>query len=364
MKSFQLEDERLQDYKDSNANYLRRTKRMLKAKGFSQGFLFWSYQITFAALLCVMGWLVIEKGYSISVITMAILPLATTYQHVKRVVRSYNILCESVGAMEGIESILAVDADVAHRAGGRVLTELRGEVEMDAVSFAYDADNVLDTCSFRVRPGNTVALVGPTGAGKSTAIDLIARFYDPTAGRVLIDGFDLRDLDLHSYRRHLATVSQSPFLFNTTILENIRYGSRDATDEEVYEAARQAYIHEFIVSQPRGYHTVVGEQGSNLSGGQRQRITIARAIVRDPRILLLDEATSALDSETEKDVQGALDNLMQDRTSFVIAHRLPTIRSADVIIVMEHGRLVEQGTHDELIQRGGLYSRMYKLQQL
>jgi subfamily B ATP-binding cassette protein MsbA len=181
---------------------------------------------------------------------------------------------------------------------------------------------------------------------------------------VLIDGHDLCDIDLHSYRRQLAMVSQTPFLFNTSILENIRFGKRDATDEEIFEAARLAHIHQFIVDQPHGYDSVVGEQGTNLSGGQRQRITIARAILRDPRILFLDEATSALDSESEQVVQSALANLMKDRTSFVIAHRLSTIQTADVILVMDKGRLEERGTHDELVKSGGLYSRMYRLQQL
>ena len=364
VKSFQLEEERLQEYRVFNGKFLRRTKKMLKAKGFSQGFLFAGYQISFGALLVLMGWLVVYHGYDMGDMTMATLPLATTYQHVKRLVRAYNILCESVGAMEGIESILTVDADVGHRQGGKVLEELRGEVSLEAVHFAYESETVVNDLSFRARPGQTIAFVGPSGAGKSTVVDLIARFHDPTSGRVLIDGHDLCDIDLHSYRRQLAMVSQTPFLFNTSILENIRFGKRDATDEEIFEAARLAHIHQFIVDQPHGYDSVVGEQGTNLSGGQRQRITIARAILRDPRILFLDEATSALDSESEQVVQSALANLMKDRTSFVIAHRLSTIQTADVILVMDKGRIEERGTHDELVKSGGLYSRMYRLQQL
>jgi ATP-binding cassette, subfamily B, bacterial MsbA len=364
VKSFQLEEERLREYRVFNGKFLRRVKKMLKAKGFSQGILFAGYQVAFGALLVLLGWLAITRQYTMGDITMALLPLATTYQHVKRVARAYNILCESVGAMEGVESILRVDPDAAHREGGLVLDELRGEVAMEGVSFAYDSEIVVNDLTFHVKPGQTVAFVGPSGAGKSTVVDLIARFHEASVGRVLVDGHDLREIDTQSYRGQMAMVSQSPFLFNTTILENIRYGRRDATDEEIFEAARQANIHEFIVSQPEGYDSIVGEQGTNLSGGQRQRITIARAIVRDPRILVLDEATSALDSESEKAVQSALENLMKGRTSFVIAHRLSTIQSADVILVMENGRLVEQGSHDELIQKSGLYRRMYDLQQL
>lgn len=363
VKSFQLEEERLAEFEENNARYLHRTKRMLQAKGFSQGFMFASYQVAFAAMLVVMGWLVNENDVKLSQIVIIILPLATTYQHVKRLVRSFNILSESVGAMEGIESILAVGQDASHQQG-RPLEELRGEVEMRGVSFAYAEQVVLRDLSFKVQPGQTVALVGPTGAGKSTAMDLLARFYDPTSGSVLIDGQDLRELDTTSYRRRVAMVSQTPFLFNTSIYQNILYGRRDASRAEVEEAAKQAQIHDFIVTQPAGYDTVVGEMGANLSGGQRQRITIARAILRDPRILFLDEATSALDAESEKAVQQALDNLMAGRTSFVIAHRLSTIQSADLILVMDGGRLVEQGDHESLLAQKGLYHRLAQLQQL
>ncbi len=218
--------------------------------------------------------------------------------------------------------------------------------------------------SFHVTPGRTYAFVGPSGAGKSTAIDLLARFHDPTGGQVFIDGHDLRSINLASYRKHVAMVSQHPFLFNTTLYDNIAYGRRGATEEAVYEAAKQAQIHDHIMSLPDGYQTVAGERGSKLSGGQMQRITIARAILRDPRILFLDEATSALDTEGEKAVQKALKNLMRGRTSIVIAHRLATIQNADQILVMDQGRLVEQGSHEELSALDGLYSRLCQLQQL
>ncbi|MCA8954480.1 MAG: ABC transporter ATP-binding protein [Planctomycetes bacterium] len=366
VKAFQLEGERLQEYRDSNRRYLHREKRLLQAKGFSQGFMFGAYQASFAIFLCVLGWWMTNspETYTLSTIAMVVVPLATTYNHVKRMVRSFNILSESVGALEGIHAILHVDPDASTRRGGLLLGEVRGELAMENVSFAYDSEKVLDDLTLRVAPGETVALVGPTGAGKSTAMDLLARFHDPTSGRVLVDGHDLRGVDLQSYRRHVAVVSQQPFLFNTTVFDNILFGRRDATAEEVYEAARQAQIHDFIETLPNGYQTVVGEGGGRLSGGQRQRITIARAIVRNPRILFLDEATASLDSESEQAVQAAIENLMRGRTSIVIAHRLSTIRDADRILVMDGGRLVEVGTHTELIERGGLYRRLYDLQDL
>jgi ABC-type multidrug transport system fused ATPase/permease subunit len=216
--------------------------------------------------------------------------------------------------------------------------------------------------NLKVKPGLTVALVGPSGAGKSTTLDLLMRFHDPKQGRVLVDGKDLRTVCMDDYRKHTAVVSQQPFLFNASIRDNIAYGKPGCTQTEIEEAAKAANIHDFIQKMPQGYDTLAGERGCNLSGGQMQRITIARAIVRDPAILFLDEATSSLDSENEELVQRALDNLRRGRTSFVIAHRLSTISSADLIVVMEQGRIVEMGTHEELVARGGSYKRMRDLQ--
>jgi ATP-binding cassette subfamily B protein len=221
---------------------------------------------------------------------------------------------------------------------------------------------VLRGVSLVVRPGQTVAFVGPSGAGKSTTMDLLMRFHDPQRGRVLIDGRDLRTLRMDDYRRHTAVVSQQPFLFNSSIRENIAYGRPGCTQAEIEAAAKAANIHDFVAALPQGYDTLAGERGCNLSGGQMQRITIARAIVRDPAILFLDEATASLDSENEGLVQRALDNLRRGRTSFVIAHRLSTIAQADLIVVFEQGRIVETGTHEQLVALGGTYKRMRDLQ--
>jgi len=269
---------------------------------------------------------------------------------------------EAQGATERVFEILDQRPEVSDSPEATVLTTVSGYIRVEHVSFAYDPRQpVLTDVSFEAKPGELVAIVGPTGAGKTTAINLIHRFYDPTEGRIAIDGHDLRQVTLESWYRQIALVPQETILFGGTILDNIRYGNRDATEEAVQEASRAAHAHDFIMNFPDRYHTVVGEKGINVSGGQRQRIAIARAILKNPRILLLDEATSALDSESERLVQEALEQLMKGRTTFVIAHRLTTIQRADRILVFNKGRLVETGTHSELMGRKGLYHYLYTL---
>ncbi|WP_271949350.1 ABC transporter transmembrane domain-containing protein [Ruegeria faecimaris] len=242
---------------------------------------------------------------------------------------------------------------------------VRGEIRFDDVTFRYPArpDVVaLNELSLTVNPGETVAFVGPSGAGKTTVIQMIQRFYDPDSGRVCLDGIDLRDLDRSNFRRHMALVPQDPTIFAASARENIRFGRLDATDAEVEDAARAAAAHEFISTLPEGYDSFVGERGVMLSGGQKQRIAIARAILRDAPILLLDEATSALDAESERAVQGAVDRLRAGRTTLIVAHRLATVKKADRIIVLENGQIVAQGTHDDLVSQDGLYARLARLQ--
>ena len=243
------------------------------------------------------------------------------------------------------------------------LTKGDGRVVFDHVTFSYDdAGNALDGVHIDLPAGSTTAVVGPTGSGKSTLVRLLLRFYDPTEGRVTIDGHDVRDLHLGDLRRLTGLVSQDVYLFHGTVRENIAYGRPDAGFEDVVAAATVAEVHEFVMGLPRGYDTIVGERGQKLSGGQRQRISIARAILKDPVILLLDEATSAVDNETEAAIQRSLDRISTDRTTLVIAHRLSTVRNADMIHVLDHGRIVEQGTHDELVTREGPYAALWAVQ--
>jgi len=271
----------------------------------------------------------------------------------------------AIGATERLFDLLDEQPDIVSAPDAAILSSLAGEVRFEQVSFTYTADvPILRGLSFSAQPGQVVALVGPSGAGKSTLISLIPRFWDADEGVVTIDGRDIRQIDLRSLREQIGIVPQETILFSDTVYANILYGKLEATQEEVEAAAKAANAHEFILNDlPNGYETAVGERGVKLSGGQRQRVAIARAILKDPGILILDEATSSLDSESESLVQEALEHLMQGRTSFVIAHRLSTIVNADWVLVLNEGRLVEQGTHLTLLEQAdGLYARLYEMQ--
>lgn len=270
---------------------------------------------------------------------------------------------KGMAAMERIDKILMADDRIFEKPDGMPLDKFTDKIEYRNVSFAYEADiQVLRDVSVTIPRGKMLALVGQSGGGKSTFVDLLPRFWDVTEGGIFIDGHDVRDYKLHDLRRRMGIVSQDPVLFNDTIFNNIAFGVENATQEQVEAAARVANAHDFIMQQENGYQTIVGDRGSNLSGGQRQRISIARAVLRNPDILILDEATSALDTESERLVQGALDNLLRDRTSIVVAHRLSTIRHADMICVFNEGCIVERGTHDELMANNGYYKKLNDLQ--
>ena len=276
--------------------------------------------------------------------------------------RVFAQIKEAQGAMHRVFEILDTEPDVHDAPDAIAMPPITGHVSLDHVSFAYDVRQpVLTDVSFQTKPGEVVAFVGPTGSGKTTLVNLLHRFYDPISGTIAIDGHDLRTVRLDSLYRQIALVPQETILFGGTILDNIRYGRQDATERDVIDASRAANAHEFIDALPDGYETIVGEKGVNLSGGQRQRLAIARAILKQPKILMLDEATSALDTESERLVQEAVERLMVGKTTFVVAHRLSTIQRANRIIVLNKGRIVEQGDHFTLMERKGLYHYLYTL---
>lgn len=282
---------------------------------------------------------------------------------IKRLTRVIGNIQKALAAAQRVFMIIDMPEEIAEGRDAKQLPEVSGKVEFQNVSFAYDdKGNVITDLSFSVKPGEVIAIVGPSGAGKSTIANLLPRFYDVNKGDIKIDGHSVREVTLDSLREQVGIVPQETMLFNGSVYNNILYGRLDATKEEIEAAAKAANAHDFIMQLTDGYETKLGDRGVNLSGGQRQRIAIARAILKNPRILILDEATSALDTESERVVQEALDRLMVGRTSFVIAHRLSTVKNADKILVLEKGNLVESGTHDELLALDGLYAHLYKIQ--
>jgi len=315
-----------------------------------------------AAAVIFYGGYSVVKGYSTPGNFFSFMAaLFMLYEPVKRLSRINNVIQQGIAAAARVFEVLDTLPEVQEKHGAPPLPPVQREIVYDRVEFRYDEENepTLKEVSLRVPAGSTVAFVGSSGAGKTTLVDLLPRFYDPQRGSIRIDGVDIRDVSLASLRAQIGVVSQHTILFNDTVRNNIAYGAPDVPLERVIEAARRANAHDFIMRLKDGYDTVLGEQGLNLSGGERQRIAIARALLKDAPILILDEATSALDVESERIVQDALDNLMRGRTTFVIAHRLSTVRNADLIVVIEDGRIVETGSHAELLARDSRYRSFY-----
>ncbi|MBI4377573.1 MAG: ATP-binding cassette domain-containing protein [Nitrospinae bacterium] len=290
--------------------------------------------------------------------------LIMLYDPIRKLSTMNSVLQQSLAAAERVFKLLDTNVDIVNKDGAIELKGFKDRLHFEDVWFQYNRDNgmVLKGINLEIKRGDVIALVGSSGGGKSTLVDMIPRFYDVTKGAIKIDGYNIQDLTLNSLRRQIGIVTQETILFNDTVKNNISYGMVDANMEEIWNAARSAHAHDFIVEMPSGYDTVIGERGVKLSGGERQRISIARAILKNPAILILDEATSSLDTESEKVVQKALENLMKDRTTFIIAHRLSTVLNADTIIVIDDGRIVETGRHEELLAHGGIYKRLYEMQ--
>ena len=321
------------------------------------------FMIPTAVILWYGGHQVINGTMTIGQVTEFILYIGMLLMPIRRLGMMVNLYSRTISAGQRIFEILDTESEVKEKSGAKDLGRVKGQVSFHDVSFSYNnIGPALKNVSFDVQPGQLVALIGRSGSGKSTVANLLARFYDATGGKITIDGVDIRDVTLASLRRNVVTAQQDVFLFSATIKENIAYGAVDASMDRIIEVAKAANLHDFIASLPEGYDTWVGERGDTLSGGEKQRLSIARTLLVDPGILILDDSTASVDAATEKLIRQALEKLIKGRTTFIITHRLPIIQNADVILMLQDGELVEKGTHDELMQKGGTYKEIYESQ--
>jgi subfamily B ATP-binding cassette protein MsbA len=364
VKAFGREEAEGKRFRASNEGFLRMTMKAIQVSSLGSSHMEVIGVVGVAAIVWYGGYLVIQGAMTPGAFFSFLTAMFMAYTPIRRLSSANNTIQQALAASERVFSVLDLDNEQAHDLGRKELPGIRSSLEFQGVTFRYEGHDavVLANIELSIRAGEVVALVGSSGSGKTTLVSLVPRFYEPTQGALLIDGRDIRDYTLQSLRRHIGIVSQDTVLFDETVAYNIAYGRPNAGEQDIFDAAKAAYAHEFIERLPDGYRTLIGENGVKLSGGERQRLAIARAILRDPPILILDEATSALDSESERIVQLALSNLMKNRTTLVIAHRLSTIQKADRIVVMDRGRVVEIGSHDDLLERGGVYKRLHAIQ--
>lgn len=362
VKAFNAEERELDRYNEANLRYVGTAMKMARASALSQTWTLLYTHIGLAVMLVALGMFALNTNDA--ELAPFFLFISEAYSAVKTTTRAWGQVAESAGACERLNDLFEEKTEIVEAPGATTLTGLGSGIRFEGLSFAYPGGegNALSNINLEVRPGETLALVGASGSGKSTMLDLVARFIDPTEGRISVDGVDLKGATLDSWSARFSMVTQVPFLFHDSVGENIRYGRPGASDDEVKEAAKAANIWSLIERMPEGLDTDVNDFGSRLSGGERQRITIARAILHGGELLLLDEATSALDTESEAVVQAALDELMEDRTVIVIAHRLSTVRDADRIAVLDGGELVELGSHEALLAEDGVYAKLHALQ--
>lgn len=362
IKSFSREEYEIERFTRENEKNFRAQMKIAQLMATLTPLIEFLAAIGVTVIIWYGGWEVINGHLTSGSLIAFLIYVVNLSNPIKRLSRVYANIQRAMAAAQRVFEVLDTEPEIQELPDAKILPDITGHVVFDHVDFEYKpGEPVLNDISIVAKPGQMVAIVGPSGAGKTTIANLIPRFYDPVGGQITIDGTDIKTVTLASLREQIGIVPQETVLFNGTVYENILYGDLAAGAEQVEAAAKAANAHSFIEAMPDGYQTQIGERGSKLSGGQRQRIAIARAILKNPRVLILDEATSALDTESEKLVQEALDKLMVGRTSFVIAHRLSTVQRADIILVMERGRIVEQGSHAELMAKEGLYRKLYKV---
>lgn len=363
VKAFNGEEKVKEEFSKANAELYKSAWRSQFLSGLMHPIMNFISNIGYVGVAIAGGYLAIQGKITVGNIQSFIQYNKQFTQPINQIAQVSAMLQAMVAASERIFVFLEEEEEIETAKAGVTTKGLKGNITFDHVKFGYNPENiVIKDFNAKVYEGQKIAIVGPTGAGKSTMVKLLMRFYDVTEGNILVDGYNVKDFDRGELRQMFGMVLQDTWLFNGTVKDNIKYGKEDATDDEVIEAAKAAHVHHFIKTLPKGYNSILNDETSGVSAGQKQLLTIARVILADPKILILDEATSSIDTRTEIEIQKAMDNLMKGRTSFIIAHRLSTIKNADLILVMDHGDIVEQGTHEELLAKGGFYEKLYNSQ--